>query len=404
MIPVDKSGAGRGWRLLAVDGAIALVMMALALLNLFIGWQVYQPVSLPLALALTILAVLPLAFRRRWPLGVLGFITVFILALSLLDIPEETFTLYSVMLALLSVGAFGNPRYRTPVRVGCVSAIAVVLIFVMFVRDQTGTFSQAAVLSLSLAILYNLLLYGVAWWFGDIFRQSREREQDLKIRTVELEHEREENAQRAVLEERVRIARELHDVVAHHVSVIGVQAGAARRVIDKQPEKAKEALNLIETSSRQAVNEMYHLLGLLRQDSQMSYLMPQPGLAQLPVLVKEMQEAGLTVDVRVDGNAKSLPAGTDLSAFRIIQEALTNTLKHAGATRSTVQITYTDSVMELQVTDDGAGGAEKTEGKGRGLIGMRERVNLHGGELEAHPLPGRGFIVRAKLPLGRGKL
>jgi len=394
--------AGFDWRVLALDGGIAVVLAGLAVLNLFIGWQIYQPVATPLALALTVLAVLPLAWRRRYPLGVLAFITALILALRLLDIPEETFTLYSALLALLSAGVFGNPRWRTPVRIGCVSAIAVAVIYIMFVRDQAGIFSQNAVLSLSLAILYNLCLYGIAWWFGDVFRQSRERERDLKIRTVELEHEREENAQRAVLEERVRIARELHDVVAHHVSVIGVQAGAARHVLDKQPEKAREALSQIEASSRQAVNEMYQLLGLLRQDAAPS-LAPQPGLSQLPGLVREMGEAGLPVAVRVEGIARPLPAGVDVSAFRIIQEALTNTLKHAGPAHAAITLIYGDDFIEIEATDDGAGAAMRAEGRGRGLIGMRERVNLHGGTLEAGPLPEKGFRVRAKLPLTGGK-
>jgi signal transduction histidine kinase len=204
-----------------------------------------------------------------------------------------------------------------------------------------------------------------------------------------------------VLDERVRIARELHDVVAHHVSVMGVQAGAARRVMERQPEKAQEALSMIESSSRQAVAELHRLLGFLRRDSQTDGLAPQPGLRQLDSLINEVREAGLEVRVEVEGEARPLPSGVDTSAYRIVQEALTNTLKHAGPTRASVTIRYQSQAVELEIVDGGRGlpPQDGQEANGRGIIGMRERAYLHGGEFESGNVPEGGFLVRVRLPL-----
>ena len=201
-----------------------------------------------------------------------------------------------------------------------------------------------------------------------------------------------------MLDERVRIARELHDVVAHHVSVMGVQAGAARRVMRQQPEKAEEALASIEGSSRQAVLELQRLLGILRREGQDDALAPQPDLARLPELVAQAGGDELTVELRVEGEPRPLPGTVELSAYRVIQEALTNTHKHARATHSTVRVAYGPSALEVEVVDDGRGGAAPAGG-GHGLIGMRERVRLHGGHLRAGPRPGGGFAVHATFPL-----
>jgi signal transduction histidine kinase len=225
------------------------------------------------------------------------------------------------------------------------------------------------------------------------------REVQLAQRTAQLEREREENARRAVFNERVRIARELHDVVAHHVSVMGVQAGAARRVLATQPAKAAEALSAIESSSRQAVSEMQRLLGFLRQDRDVESLAPQPSMRQLASLIAQMRDSGLPVDLRIEGNSPALPPSVDLSAYRIVQEALTNTLKHAGAAKALVMVRYADDAGRIEVTDNGPG-TETTdpERRGNGLIGMRERASLLGGWLQAEHHPGVGFSVRAYLP------
>jgi signal transduction histidine kinase len=250
-------------------------------------------------------------------------------------------------------------------------------------------------------MLLNLFLFGAAWWIGDVWRTRREREIELRESNIQLKHEREENARRAVLNERVRIARELHDVVAHHVSVIGIQAGVARKAMSRWPEKAQEALSLIEISSRQAVNELQRLLGILRSGTKTDETAPQPSLQQLDNLIAEVKEAGLQVELIIEGDKRPLPSGVDLSAYRIIQEALTNTIKHAGPATATVTMNYQEDTIELEIADTGRGHAQTGEPviTGTGLLGMKERVNLHGGEFEAGNAPGGGFLVRVKLPL-----
>jgi signal transduction histidine kinase len=261
----------------------------------------------------------------------------------------------------------------------------------MFFRLPTDTslftYEENQVLAQIATILLNLFLFGAAWWVGDIFRIRQERE--------------EENARQAVINERVRIARELHDVVAHHVSVMGIQAGGARRVLPQQPEKAKEVLSLIESSSRQAVSELHRLLGFLRQGQKTEELSPQPSLRQLGALVNDMRDAGLPVEVKIKGVERSLPPGIELSAYRIIQEALTNTLKHAGATKATVTISYANNTVELEIVDNGKGltPADGREFRGKGIMGMSERVSLHEGRFEAGSLPEGGFSVKVTLPV-----
>jgi signal transduction histidine kinase len=248
-------------------------------------------------------------------------------------------------------------------------------------------------------------LMAIAWLVGLTMRERARQADAAQQRAVQAEREREEGARRAVFEERVRIARELHDVVAHHVSMMGVQAGAARMVIDRDPPKAKSALAAIEASSRQAVDELHRLLGFLRQAGDADDLTPTPGVSQLPSLAAGMSDSGLAVDVDVEGEERQLPPTVDVSAYRIVQEALTNTLKHAGASHAHVRLRYGPGTLGLEIVDDGRGdgdGAASASGSGLGLIGMRERAALHGGQLEAGPLPGGGFAVRVKLPTRDG--
>jgi len=211
-----------------------------------------------------------------------------------------------------------------------------------------------------------------------------------------------EDARRGLVDERVRIARELHDVVAHHVSVIGVQAGAARLVLDRDPPKAKETLASIESSSRQAVHELHQLLGVLRQEGDPDDLGPQPGLGHLHELTAAMSEAQIAVEVRIEGEPYDLAPTIDASAFRIVQEALTNTLKHADASRVDVRLRYLPDELEIEVADDGEGTPGPSTSGGLGLVGMRERATLHGGRLTAGPRPSGGFMVRATLPVPGG--
>jgi signal transduction histidine kinase len=263
------------------------------------------------------------------------------------------------------------------------------------------------VLNEILALAINLALFGAMWALGAAIGSGRRRAAELLERTVELERERVENARRAVFEERVRIARELHDVVAHHVSMMGVQAGAARVVLDGDRVKAKAALAAIETSSRQAVMELHRLLGFLRQAGDRDDLAPQPGLAQLPQLVASMSDSTLAVAVSVEGQQRALPPTVDVSAYRIVQEALTNTLKHARASRAEVHLRYWPDELELEIVDDGrqnGAPASTSRAGGLGLVGMRERAALHGGQLTAGPVAGGGFAVRVRLPTPVGAL
>ena len=234
-----------------------------------------------------------------------------------------------------------------------------------------------------------------AWAVGRAVRAGRAYAEGLREQAERRAEAKVDQARQAVAEERLRIARELHDVVAHSMSVVAVQAGVGRYVIDSNPAEAARALDAIETTSRATLREMGQLLGMLR-DATPGELLSAPGLADIADLA---ERAGLRVDVAVRGMPRELPAGMDLAAFRIVQEALTNVVKHAGTGHGRVVVTYSDEAVAIEVTDDGAGAAGGGD-EGHGLIGMRERVALYGGEFSAGPLPGRGYRVSASLPIG----
>ena len=221
---------------------------------------------------------------------------------------------------------------------------------------------------------------------------------DRERRVQIAERERDVAAREAVVEERARIARELHDVIAHHVSMMVVQAGAERRVLGDANASTREVLETVEHTGRSALTEMRRLLGMLRDDVN-EPLAPQPGLGDVPTLVEQLREAGLPIELRVDGDARELPLGIELSAYRIVQEALTNALKHAGGAQATVRIRYGTESLELEIADDGAGRATLATGGGHGLVGMRERVALYGGRFDASHNPTGGFAVRVVLPI-----
>jgi signal transduction histidine kinase len=219
------------------------------------------------------------------------------------------------------------------------------------------------------------------------------RERQLRV----AERERDLAAREAVVEERARIARELHDAIAHHVSMIVVQAGAERRVLDRGQESTREVLSTIERVGRSALTEMRRLVGMLRTDDG-DDLAPQPSLAAVPALVSGLRDAGFPVELRVDGERRELPVGIELSAYRVVQEGLTNALKHAGRGHVAVRIRYGPGSLELEIADDGAGTPSDVPGGGQGLVGIRERVALYGGELEAGPVADGGFRLRVLLP------
>ena len=244
------------------------------------------------------------------------------------------------------------------------------------------------------------LAFAIAWLVGRDLRRRRQHVVGLADRAEQLEREREEEARRAVAEERARIARELHDVIAHGVSVIVVQAQAGPHLVD-DPERVRGVFRSIESSARDALVELRRLLGILRAGDEELAIGPQPGLASLEALVEQLRTSGLPVELRIEGERVRLPAGIDLSAYRIVQEALTNVVKHAGGAAAEVVIRYARGELELDIFDDGRGGPVSVNGSGHGLIGMRERAALYGGTLEVGPRESGGYAVHARLPLGK---
>jgi signal transduction histidine kinase len=238
---------------------------------------------------------------------------------------------------------------------------------------------------------------GTVWLVGRYVRRRRGLEATLEDRARLLEREREQQAA-LIAAERGRIASELHDVIAHTVSVMGIQAAAAAEVLDHDPQRARAPLDSIQTTARDAIEELRRLLGVLRNGSESAELAPQPDLGGLGDLVERARESGLHVELSIEGDRRSLPAGIELAAYRIVQEALTNIRKHAGAAPARVTIQYRPACLDVLVEDEGRGAAGGA-GTAHGLVGMRERATLYGGTLDAGPRPGGGFRVRARLPL-----
>ena len=389
----------------AADAALAVVLAAAVLVSvaaIYDDIRIADPsFELP-GTAATVLSMLgislPLAWRRRYPLSVVIAVTgAFLVAQFVVEVPEGAISYLAVSLAIYSAAAHGQRRFRTLVLAVCVGAIVAGLARALFF----GAAGDIRPLLQGVILAYNAVLFALPWALGAVIRSLRESKTQLADRAAELQAEREENARQAVFAERVRIARELHDVVAHHVSVMGVQAGAARTVMERQPDKAVAALNSIEASSRQAVVEMHRLLGFLRRAGEADELAPQPGLAQLGDLVAQVAREELTVDLSIEGDPRPLSPTLEVSAYRVIQEALTNTRKHSGAATATVRVRYGTATLEIDVLDDGTGRADHPVGNvgGHGLIGMRERASLHGGHVRAGPRPDGGFAVRATFPL-----
>jgi signal transduction histidine kinase len=345
--------------------------------------------TLAVGYALVLLHTLPLAARRRFPGTVLAICVASGLAIAALGLPPIVLGL-AILVAVYSVAAYGD-------RWVSLAGLAAAALGSAAVQLTPGGFQAPTVVS-------NGLIIGAAWLLGHFVGVRRRYITRLEERTAELERARAELARRAVTEERLRLARELHDVVAHCISMIAVQSGVGAHVADTQPEEAAKALAAIEATSRAALTELRRLLGVLRQDSEpQGDLAPVPGLADLDGLLAEVAKAGLAVKLRVNGTRPPLPAGVDLSAYRIVQEALTNVVKHAGPARAQVVVGYRDQDVTVEVTDDGRGVVTSVSdgraGTGHGLIGMRERVQAFGGDFQAGPCPGGGFRVAARLPL-----
>jgi signal transduction histidine kinase len=372
------------------DSGLALAAAGLST-AVFVDNQVIRGLprgTLALAYALALLHTLPLAARRRFPGTVLATSVASGLAVAAIGLPPEILVMV-ILVAVYSVAAYGD-------RWVSLAGLAAAELGSAAVQLTPGRFNAPTVVT-------NTLVIGAAWLLGHFVGVRRAYTARVE-RTAELERARAEQARRAVAEERLRLARELHDVVAHSISVIAVQSGVGAHIAKTQPEEAAKALAAIEATSRAALTELRRLLGVLRQEGEPEgSLAPVPGLADLDGLLAEVAKAGLGVRLRVEGTPSPLPAGVDLSAYRIVQEALTNVVKHAGPARAQVVVGYGDRDVTVEVTDDGRGVVAPTgDGQarvGHGLIGMRERVAAFGGDLEAGPRPGGGFRVAARLPL-----
>ena len=338
------------------------------------------------AAAPVLLQTLPLLVRRRFPLPVMAIVLSASVATQYVVGALPPFAL---ALALYTVASHTERRIALPA--GVVTLALLPLSLIPRASWNSGE-----------SVLHVVVFAAAAWILGDNLRTKRAYYRELEERAERLEREREQNVRRAAAEEQARIARELHDVIAHSVSVMVVQAAAAGDVFEKQPERARGALRSIEESGRSALTELRRLLGIVRTSEQSSRE-PQPGLAALVELVEQVRATGLEVELELDGELGELPAGVDLSAYRIVQEALTNTLKHSQASRARIRVSRRADELELEIEDDGAGPGEES-GDGHGLIGMQERTALLGGVLEAGPASNGGFSVRAHFPLVGGHL
>ncbi|MBB6549148.1 sensor histidine kinase [Nonomuraea rubra] len=346
---------------------------------------------------LLVAASVPVAVRRRWPLSALCAGLVPETLLNALGYGTGMSSLAGIVL-LYSVASY---------RGLAVALAGLVLSLVTYLAGAASSPVRAG--SPSEYVVTAVVLVAV-WGAGRSLRLRRAYLEELKDRAARLERAHAADTRAARAEERSRIARELHDVVAHHVSVMTVQAAAARRVLASDPDLAREALSAIEHTGRLAMAEMRNIVGVLRTDTRAdarAELGPQPGVRDLPSLVEQMREAGLPTRLLVEGEPVALPAGVDLAAYRLVQEGLTNSLRHAGAgAEAVVTVRYEPYELDVRVEDDGRGAAQEMElssPPGHGLVGIRERVALYGGILNIGPLPGGGFEVRARLPLKDGQ-
>src|SRR3954452_8662903 len=328
---------------------------------------------------------LPLAWRSLWPLSVLGITLVAAVAGDLLF---GGLLLAGPVIALYTVAR--HHERRVSVAATAVTALALAV----------SAASRAAENPLFAMAIYLVLV--AAWAIGDNVRRRHAYLTRVQAREAAIEEEQQERARVAVAEERARIARELHDVISHNVSVMVLQAAAGADVFATHPERSREALGSIETAGREALAELRRLLGVVEAPAgDDTALAPPPGLTRLPELVERVRATGLEVCLTVTGDDRALPAGIDFSAYRIVQEALTNTLKHGHAAAARVDLSFGERMLEMEIVDEGKAGGEAhgLAGRGHGLIGMRERAAVFGGELQAGPRSGGGFAVRATIPL-----
>ncbi len=383
---------------LVVDSMLALLIAALGL-TVFGGWRLSVPEGLAFVTALCV----PVALRRRYPVGAFAAVVV-AGGLEVLALPRPIGSDLAVVVLLYTLAAY-RPRRISVAGLGiCLAGSAVALVkWAPVDVSSLYSFWPPAVAFAGPALL--------AWLLGDSMQWRRGYYRGLEERAARLERERDAQAQIAAAAERARIARELHDVVAHNVSVMVVQADGAAFALENSPEKARQALTAISRTGRQALAEMRSLLGVLRSADDGAELAPQPGVEQLAGLLEQTRAAGVPVSFSVEGVPRPLPTGTALTAYRIVQESLTNARKHGGlAVTAAVTLRFCEDQLVIKVTDDGSravragggagpGAGPKGDGQGHGLIGMRQRADVYGGTVTAGPQPGGGWRVTATLPL-----
>jgi len=331
---------------------------------------------------------LPFIFRGWQPLWAPLVVCVALAIVAVVDSSAANSLTMPFVAALAVAVSFGLITDRRQAIAGWSAVIATAAL----VDNQTSApFSD---------FFWTALILTLAWFFGVSLGTRTEQARELRVRVEAAERERAFAAERATAEERARIARELHDVVAHSVSVMVVQASGVRRLLKDEQHRERDALLSVEQIGRQALTEMRRMLGVMRtaEEQPAAALTPQPGLQHLERLIAQVREAGLPVTLRVEGNRPELSPGVDLSAYRIVQEGLTNALKHSKGAHAEVIVRYVDTSVQLEIVDDGTG-SPNGDTNGHGLVGMRERVALYGGTLEAGPRDGGGFVLRAELPV-----
>ena len=336
--------------------------------------------------AATVVAGLALTQRRHHPLAA-GLATLLVWPV-LAVVGGPIYVLFFGQFLPMAIAVFSMARFgagRVPF-LGAAAAAATLLLADLTVEELRSPGE----------IFFHWTVFAVVWGFGFGLRRAADRAQESTRRAIAAEVAAAEHALAAVLEERNRIARELHDIVAHAVSMMVVQAGAAEQVVDDDPAYARRALSTIRRTGTDALTEMRRVVAVLRADESPGTRAPQPGLDALPGLVEDARAAGVTVDLDVEGHARPLPAGVELAAYRIVQEALTNVRRHASASRAWVRLAYGDADLRIEVADDGIGSVDPHGG--HGLAGMRERAELYGGWVDTASASGSGLVVRAYLP------
>lgn len=368
--------------------ALILLLAVFAQLEAWLLDDVGEPRVLAAAFALA--WTLPLLAHRRFPFAAPVGVLLIVGVEALVQTEGVTNSATAFIMLVVVAWMMGSENPRAQAAAGFVVAVALIALVVTNDPDPDAS---------AWAIVTTSIIAGLIFLAGAGIRARREQVRLLEERVGRAEREREESARRAVDEERARVARELHDVVAHSMSVMVVQAGGVRSLLEPHQERQREALLAIERTGREALTEMRRMLGVLRRDGEsQGALVPQPGLDHLHRLVAQVREAGLPVELHVEGAAAPLPPGIDLSAYRVVQEGLTNALKHAGPARAEVTIRYDENALRIEVTDDGAA-APNGGGPGHGLVGMRERVALYGGTMEAGPRAEGGYALRVSLPI-----